>query len=302
MRLRATVFLCPKKGCKHVETLQELRSAQERETLLDQLQARKSAPAIREVYTKAIVQHADGLLTDADCLAITEAFELRMKEIGEPKTVAQRVPNLAERWREEARSHFKPHIRKKMPEDRTACMKRRRKLAASGYMPADIAEQFSTGQQAVLAIIAQEVGKLGTCRLVIEKIGALAGVCHATVRRAIARGVEAGLLFVQDRPVRGGLNLSNVVTITNTHWLGWIKHRFMKKRPLAAVQESIKKLAKSLFQNVFSTKCNPTPYKLNLEGNRLAADCSISISYGDFRPSTLHNTLAPDKNPVWALE
>lgn len=283
-------------------TLQELKSAEERESLLAQLGKRRAASALREIYTSAIVKHGSGLLTDDDCLAITSAFELRLKELGEQETVAQRVPHLAERWREQGLSRFKPHLRKKMPDDRAESLRRRRKLAASGYLPAELAQQFSTGHQAVLAVIAQEIGKLGTCSLVIEKIGALAGVCHATVRRAIAQAVQDGLLFVQDRPVRGGLNLSNIVTIRSAIWIAWIKRRFTRKRPLAAVQEAITKLAGPLFQARFNTKCNPTLDKLEEEGNRLVADYSVSVSHDDFQRSAGFGKPKHDNNATWALE
>ncbi len=44
---------------------------------------------------------------------------------------------------------------------------RRRRWAAAGYLPPKLAAAFTPGEQAVLAVIATEVGKRGTCTLAI---------------------------------------------------------------------------------------------------------------------------------------
>lgn len=59
---------------------------------------------------------------------------------------------------------------------------RRRRWVASGLMPPRIACRFTTGEGAVLAVLAAECSERGRCTLTIGHIAALAGVCRRTVR------------------------------------------------------------------------------------------------------------------------
>ena len=72
--------------------------------------------------------------------------------------------------------------------DRRASIERRRRKAASGAMPPALAAKFTTGEAAVLAVIAREVQRSGRCEFYLDKICALAGVCRSTAQNALARG------------------------------------------------------------------------------------------------------------------
>jgi hypothetical protein len=65
-----------------------------------------------------------------------------------------------------------------------ASMERRRRWAASGRIPPQIACRFTLAEQAVLAVVAVETVKRGDCRLYHDNIAALAGVSKSTVRAA----------------------------------------------------------------------------------------------------------------------
>src|SRR6185295_10041639 len=62
---------------------------------------------------------------------------------------------------------------------------RRRTLAASGPMPPQLACKFTTGELAVLAIVAGEVREHGLCDRSYDEIAARAGTCRPLARRAI---------------------------------------------------------------------------------------------------------------------
>jgi hypothetical protein len=66
-----------------------------------------------------------------------------------------------------------------------ASMERRRRWAASGRLPPGLAARFTLAEQAVLALVAAEVARRKDCRLSIENMAAVAGVCRSTVKNAI---------------------------------------------------------------------------------------------------------------------
>ena len=69
--------------------------------------------------------------------------------------------------------------------DRRRSIERRRRLAASGPMPPALASRFTTGEQAVLRIVADEVREHGMCDCSLAEIAARAGVCRTLAKRAL---------------------------------------------------------------------------------------------------------------------
>ena len=69
--------------------------------------------------------------------------------------------------------------------DRLASIARRRRLAASGMLPPQLAERLTTGEQAVAYIVAAEFLAHGVCDLSRNAIAARAGVCHALAKRTL---------------------------------------------------------------------------------------------------------------------
>jgi hypothetical protein len=75
----------------------------------------------------------------------------------------------------------------------------------------------------VLCIIAGEVKRRGICDLLIDKIGALAGVCRTTVQSTLHKARRLGHLKITERPQRGRKSLSNIVEVVSREWLAWLK-------------------------------------------------------------------------------
>src|SRR3954465_11830250 len=80
-----------------------------------------------------------------------------------------------------------------------ASMERRRRWAASGRLPPQLAVRFTLAEQAVLAVVAVEVAKQGTCTLALDHIASLAGVSRATVRNAMKQARTIGCITVEER-------------------------------------------------------------------------------------------------------
>ncbi|MGX9984741.1 helix-turn-helix domain-containing protein [Methylobacterium fujisawaense] len=104
-----------------------------------------------------------------------------------------------------------------------ASMERRRRWAASGRLPPGLAARFTLAEQAVLALIAAETTRRKDCRLAIENLAAVAGVCRSTVKNAIREAVRLGLLTVEERAITGWRNDTNIVRIISAEWLAWLR-------------------------------------------------------------------------------
>jgi hypothetical protein len=111
------------------------------------------------------------------------------------------------------------------PPDRARSIERRRRQASSGAMPPALAANFTTGEAAVLAVIARQPGK---CALFIDAIAAMAGTCRSVVQSAVREAARLGLLRVTERRIPGRRSLSNLVEIISPEWLAWMSYRVRK--------------------------------------------------------------------------
>jgi hypothetical protein len=133
----------------------------------------------------------------------------------------------------------------------SASMERRRSWAAAGRLPPALAARFTLAEQAVLAVVASEVTKRGSCSLAIGHIAALAGVCATTVKNAFRVAHGLGLIRIEERRLTAWRNLPNLVTIMSPEWLSWLRigpkggggkfvsgtHTDSKKRPREETRE-----------------------------------------------------------------
>jgi len=129
-------------------------------------------------------------------------------------------------------SLFPPRARSVSP-DRAASRDRRRLLACSGPMPPALAARFTTGQLAVLRIVADEVASKGVCGLCVDAIAARAGVCRRLAQAAIRLAAGDGLLTVEERRHEGRKNSPNLVRIISREWQAWMR-RGQRKPALQA--------------------------------------------------------------------
>ncbi len=120
-----------------------------------------------------------------------------------------------------ARARARTGSRPRTPES----ISRRRRWAAAGYLPPALAQAFTAGEQAVLAVIALEVGKRGSCSLAIGQIAALAGVCATLVKRALRQAKLLGLVSVEERRLSRWRSDTNVVRVVSREWAAWLRLR-----------------------------------------------------------------------------
>lgn len=104
----------------------------------------------------------------------------------------------------------------------TEAWARRRRLAASGPMPPALASSFTTGELAVLRVLADEVRDHGACDRTLGELGGRAGVSVDTARRAVRQATRLGLITVEERRRWRQPSLSNVVRIVSPEWSAWI--------------------------------------------------------------------------------
>jgi hypothetical protein len=157
--------------------------------------------------------HASGAIDDNQAQLLAETIETRRaaaraahKPVGIPLGRA---------------SIFPPRRVQRSP-DRARSIERRRTLAASGPMPPTLACRFTTGELAVLRIVADAVRDNGQCVKSIPEIAARAGVCRTTAQNAIRQAAREGLLTIQERRRAGRRNEANVLRIISREWQAWI--------------------------------------------------------------------------------
>jgi hypothetical protein len=102
---------------------------------------------------------------------------------------------------------------------------RRRRLAASGPMPPELAEHFTTGQLAAMKIVADEVRSTGACRLTYREIGDRAGVSRETVKDAVQIAARHGLLRRDEQRMPGRRSAPNILTVASAAWRAWLENR-----------------------------------------------------------------------------
>jgi len=98
-------------------------------------------------------------------------------------------------------------------------------MAAGGYLPPALAVAFTGGEQAVLAVIALEVAKRGSCTLALGHLAALAGVCLTVAKRALRQARMLGLVDVEERRLSRSRNDTNVVRVVSREWAAWLRLR-----------------------------------------------------------------------------
>ena len=90
-------------------------------------------------------------------------------------------------------------------------------------MPPQLASQFTTGELAVLRLVADEVRAKRHCTLTMGEFAARAGVGITTARNALHEAAGHGYLTIEERRRDKRPNLANVVRVVSREWLGWIE-------------------------------------------------------------------------------
>lgn len=90
-------------------------------------------------------------------------------------------------------------------------------------MPFQLACRFTTGQLAVLRIVADEVAGEGLCRLWTNATAAGAGACRRPAQAAIRLAEEDGLLVIQERRHKSRQNDITLIRIISREWALWTK-------------------------------------------------------------------------------
>lgn len=176
-----------------------------------------SVPRLDDLTRALWREVSGGDISDAESVALQSAIDARRGALSCAQQAGPVVSALSRKA-----SLFKPRRHPVSP-DREASIRRRRVLGSSSPLPAHFRGLFTEGQRAVMLIVASEVNAHGRCTLVVDKIGALAGVGRTSVHVALRRAQSLGLLKVTLRPQKGAKHLPNVIEILSSEWMAWIK-------------------------------------------------------------------------------
>ncbi|MCI9882924.1 MULTISPECIES: hypothetical protein [Methylobacterium] len=186
----------------------------------------------------------EGALTEAQAQALAEAIHGRRKPRIQTSAVSlgcltvvssQRPPEAAaealgapsgqDRSKDPRLWSYFPIKRSQRSPDRARSLERRRTLAASGPLPPKLACRFTTGELAVLKVVADAFVASGQCTLSIPEIAARSGVSQTTARGALRIAQNLGLVSITERRVPYRPNLTNVVRVVSPVWLTWLEGR-----------------------------------------------------------------------------
>ena len=107
--------------------------------------------------------------------------------------------------------------------DKQASLERRRRCAASGALPPQLAAHFTTAEIAALSIIAFEVRKAGACTLCVDAIAARAGISRSSVGNAMRLAESLGILQRVERRRAGHRSETNILKVTSREWSAWLR-------------------------------------------------------------------------------
>ncbi|MGH1591782.1 hypothetical protein ACRBEV_29590 [Methylobacterium phyllosphaerae] len=184
------------------------------------------ASAVWQAYgagglTDAEAEQLDGLLNARRAAARAASTKAQPLAAVAAQLVPAVAPPLEGEGPPPMRTHHRTGSRPRTPES----LARRRRMAAGGYLPPALATAFTSGEQAVLAVIALEVGKRGSCTLALGHIAALAGVCLTVAKRALRQARTLGLVTCEERRLSHSRNDTNVVRVASREWAAWLRLR-----------------------------------------------------------------------------
>ena len=185
---------------------------------------RAALPAVTAALWRA---YGEGKVTEAEAEALSVLIEARtLTHVGSGRPKLEQALNSAQTSATVVKATDRTGGPRRAVGSRPrtdASMERRRRWAASGRLPPAIAARFTLAEQAVLALVAAETARRKDCRLSIENMSAVAGVCRSTVKNAIREARQLGLLTVEERQITGFRNDTNVLRIISPEWLAWIR-------------------------------------------------------------------------------
>jgi len=159
--------------------------------------------------------HAEGHIADAEAEAVAASVQARRAALARPG-VSKALSYIA------AASAPRRAARPRSP-NRQASLERRRRCAASGALPPQLAAAFTVAEIAALSIIALEVRKHGACTLCVDAIAARAGTSRSSVGNAMRLAESLGILQRIERRRAGQRSETNILKIASRAWSAWLR-------------------------------------------------------------------------------
>ena len=226
--------------------------------------------------------YGEGRVTETEAEALSGLIEARQTSAGGPNSPQSQSPTGSHP--DEGGATGQPRVgssrRTVGSRPRTdASMERRRRWAASGRLPPGLAARFTLAEQAVLALVAAETVRRKDCRLSVENMAAVAGVCRSTVKNAIREARRLGLLTVEERAITGFRNDTNIVRIISAEWLAWL--RLARRGDLLPSRSGQTASTSSWGGGVKSVTSTPTEVQVLSESGKTAQAKSCRGAAGD---------------------
>jgi hypothetical protein len=173
------------------------------------------ADALRELSQ----DFAAGRITEAQY----EALAAQLDQLARPPAPMHPTPGPAL----ERRPGHAPAARLPFPRRPQRCQdpEKRRRWAASGFLPPKVAASFSAGEQAALAVVGSWCSIHGTFAWSHARLAAVAGVSVTTARNALRHARRLGLIACGERRASPYRHRPNVVQVISREWSAWLRFR-----------------------------------------------------------------------------
>lgn len=171
---------------------------------------RRDLPALRETLWRVYGMSRQTAEDEALATALSDQIQARLAVPAEPRVRKPGRP----RWSSPERAERIRH---------------RRRLAASGPLPPQLAQWFTPGELAVLRIVGDECRDRGRCDRSVGELADRAQVSRSLVKTAIAEARRRGLLAVEERRVSRCRNLPSIITVVSAEWSTWLKRGGARK-------------------------------------------------------------------------
>ena len=182
-------------------------------TYLSAINALSSLEALHDVARAIWQDRAAGRLSEADAEAAQSAIETRRRGLQSLRDSNPPRPLLV------------PVRRPQSPRspNRAASLSRRRRWAASGALPPELAAELTLGELAVLSVVGRKATQGRSFAWPLDRLAAVAGVCRTTAKSALKIGQRLGLVRITERRQTANRNLPNLVRITAASWWRWLR-------------------------------------------------------------------------------
>lgn len=179
----------------------------------------KSLPELDDFSRQVWKLSSEGKISDEDAVRLSEKVDVRRDNLKKARSEGLAPPRdyypkrqKSERSRTEAAIGPRDPVR----------WARKRRLGDMASIRPEFRDRFTEGERAALYIIMSDWRQHRRCTRSVKEIGDRAGVGPTTVRNALRKASQLGLIRITERRQWRAKNLPNVIVVVHHRQIDWI--------------------------------------------------------------------------------